>query len=215
MNSAKLISIEGPIGVGKTSLAQKLSDKLNAELILEQPDSNPFLKSFYSERKNSALPTQLFFLFQRAQQLESLNNFDMFSSLRISDFMVQKDKIFAELTLTDDEIGLYNKIHDSLQIKPPKPDLVIYLQAPPNVLLTRIANRGVEYEKNISLDYLDKLCKLYAEFFYHYDESPMLIVNASAIDPISREHHFDALLHEIEKIEYGRHFFNPSVESIA
>jgi deoxyguanosine kinase len=215
MNPLKFISIEGPIGVGKTSLAQKLADRLDGDAVLEQPESNPFLKSFYLDKKNSALATQLFFLFQRAQQLEVINNSDMFSALKVSDFIVQKDKLFAELTLTNDEIKLYNKIYDSLEIIPPKPDLVIYLQAPPNILLARINNRGVDYEKKISLDYLDRLCKLYAQFFYHYNESPMLIVNAASIDPISREHHFEALLREIEKIEFGRHFFNPSLESIA
>jgi deoxyguanosine kinase len=215
MNPVKFISIEGPIGVGKTSLAQKMADRLGGDAILEQPESNPFLKSFYLDKKNSALATQLFFLFQRAQQLEAINSSDMFSTLKVSDFIVQKDKLFAELTLTSDEIKLYNKIYDSLEIIPPKPDLVIYLQAPPNVLLARINNRGADYEKKISLDYLDRLCKIYAQFFYHYDESPMLIVNASSIDPISREHHFEALLGEIEKIKFGRHFFNPSLESIA
>jgi deoxyguanosine kinase len=189
MNPLKFISIEGPIGVGKTSLAQKLADRLDGDAVLEQPESNPFLKSFYLDKKNCAL--------------------------KVSDFIVQKDKLFAELTLTSDEIKLYNKIYDSLEIIPPKPDLVIYLQAPPNILLARINNRGVDYEKKISLDYLDRLCKLYAQFFYHYNESPMLIVNAASIDPISREHHFEALLREIEKIEFGRHFFNPSLESIA
>jgi len=212
---SKFICIEGPIGVGKTSLAQKIADVKDGEVIKELPEVNPFLKNFYQNKKNSALPAQLFFLFQRAQQVESIIEPDMFSKFKISDFMFQKDRIFAEHTLTADELALYDKVSRSLAVTPPKPDLMIYLQAPPNVLLARIANRGINFEQKISLDYLDHLCKLYAKFFYNYNDSPLLIVNAASIDPISREKHFEALLQEIDQVKYGRHFFNPTIESIA
>ena len=212
---SKFICIEGPIGVGKTSLAQKIADVKDGEVIKELPEVNPFLKNFYQNKKNSALPAQLFFLFQRAQQVESIIEPDMFSKFKISDFMFQKDRIFAEHTLTADELALYDKVSHSLAVYPPKPDLMIYLQAPPNVLLARIANRGINFEQKISLDYLDRLCKLYANFFYNYNDSPLLIVNAASIDPISREKHFEALLQEIDQVKYGRHFFNPTIESIA
>ena len=208
--SPRFIVVEGPIGVGKTSLATRLAKQFSAELILEHVEDNPFLDQFYQSGRNVALPAQLFFLFQRTRQLERLNQSDMFSPIRIADFHVAKDKLFAELNLSKDEMELYEQIYDKLDVEIPKPDLVIYLQASVDALLSRIAQRGVPYERMIDRQYLEKIADSYARFFYDYDEAPLLIINASSIDPVRNDADFDALFEQVKRTSSGRHFFNPA-----
>ena len=214
LDSPRYIVVEGPIGVGKTSLAKRLAQSFGSELILEQAEENPFLERFYRNRRNAALPTQLFFLFQRARQIEQIRQRDMFSPVRIADFLLQKDRLFAELNLDANELGLYLQVAESLELDPPTPDLVVYLQAPAEVLMKRVATRGIPYEQLIEEDYLERLGEAYAKFFYDYDEAPLLIVNAASIDPIHRESDYQELLQTIVRIKRGRHFYNPVAASI-
>ena len=209
LDGPRYIVVEGPIGVGKTSLAKRLAASFASELILERAEENPFLETFYRNRGQSALPTQLFFLFQRARQIEQIRQSDMFSPVRIADFLLQKDRLFAELNLDPHELGLYNQVADTLELDPPTPDLVVYLQAPAPVLLKRVAARGIPYEQLIEPDYLERLGDAYARFFYDFDAAPLLIVNAATIDPIHRESDYQELLQTIVRIKHGRHFFNP------
>lgn len=206
----RFIVVEGPIGVGKTSLAERLAEKFSAELILEHVEENPFLDQFYQSGRKVALPAQLFFLFQRTRQLEFLNQSDMFAPVRIADFHVAKDKLFAELNLSSDEMQLYDQIYSRLDVDIPSPDLVIYLQASVDALLSRIAQRGVPNERMIDRAYLEKVADSYARFFYDYDETPLLIVNASSIDPVRNDADFDELFQQVQRISGGRHFFNPA-----
>lgn len=215
MSKSRYIVIEGPIGVGKTSLARRLAHSLDSELLLEEAEANPFLERFYHNPRSAALPTQLFFLFQRARQIEELRQADIFSDTRISDFLIEKDRLFAEINLDRHELSLYDRVFESLNIEPPAPDLVVYLQAPVDTLLFRIARRGVEYEQRIARNYLERLNEAYARFFHDFDASPLLIVNASTIDPIHNEQHYNVLLEEICGIRSGRHFFNPMVSATA
>ncbi len=210
LDGPRYIVVEGPIGVGKTSLAKRLAASFASELILERAEENPFLETFYRNRGQSALPTQLFFLFQRARQIEQIRQSDMFSPVRIADFLLQKDRLFAELNLDAHELGLYSQVADTLDLDPPTPDLVVYLQAPAQVLLKRVAARGIPYEQLIESDYLERLGDAYARFFYDFDAAPLLIVNAAAIDPIHRESDYQELLQTILRIRHGRHFFNPA-----
>ena len=211
----RYIVVEGPIGVGKTSLATRLAESFDSDLILEQPGDNPFLERFYRNRQSAALPTQLFFLFQRAQQIERIRQTDLFSPVRVADFLLDKDRLFAELNLDSNELTLYQRVYETLNLDPPIPDLVVYLQAPPEVLMQRIASRGIAYERLIELRYLERLGEAYARFFYEYDAAPLLIVNAAAIDPVHRESDYRGLLRVIHRINRGRHFFNPASETIA
>jgi deoxyadenosine/deoxycytidine kinase len=215
MSKSRYIVIEGPIGVGKTSLARRLAHSLDSELLLEEAEANPFLERFYHNPRSAALPTQLFFLFQRARQIEELRQADIFSDTRISDFLIEKDRLFAEINLDRHELSLYDRVFESLNIEPPAPDLVVYLQAPVDTLLFRIARRGVEYEQRIARNYLERLNEAYARFFHGFDAAPLLIVNASTIDPIHNEQHYNVLLEEICRIRSGRHFFNPVVSATA
>ena len=215
MSESRYIAIEGPIGVGKTSLARRLAHSLDSELLLEEAEANPFLERFYHNPRSAALPTQLFFLFQRARQIEELRQADIFSDTRISDFLIEKDRWCAERNLDRQELSLYDRVFESLYIEPPAPDLVVYLQAPVDTLLFRIARRGVEYEQRIARNYLERLNEAYARFFHDFDASPLLIVNASTIDPIHNEQHYNVLLEEICRIRSGRHFFNPVVSATA
>ncbi|MEE8094391.1 MAG: deoxynucleoside kinase [Gammaproteobacteria bacterium] len=215
IDGPRYIVVEGPIGVGKTSLAKRLADSFDSDLILEQAHENPFLERFYRNRRTAALPAQLFFLFQRARKLEELRQSDLFSPVRISDFLFDKDRLFAELNLNTDELSLYEQVYETLELDPPTPDLVVYLQAPPNVLLHRVASRGVSYEQFIDATYLTRLGEAYARFFYEYDAAPLLIVNAAAIDPVHRDSDYQELLGVISRIKRGRHFFNPAIETIA
>lgn len=210
----RYVVVEGPIGVGKTSLARRLSESFASELILERPEENPFLERFYRNRRYAALPTQLFFLLQRARQVEQIRQSDMFSPVRISDFLIDKDRLFAELNLDANELKLYEQVAENLELDPPQPDLVIYLQAPAQVLMRRIASRGVPYEQFIDEDYVERLGEAYARFFYHFDSAPLLIVNAASIDPIHREADYRELLRTIARVKRGRHFFNPAAEAL-
>ncbi len=215
LDGPRYIVVEGQIGVGKTSLAKRLAQSFASELILERADENPFLERFYRSRRNAALPAQLFFLFQRARQIEQIRQTDMFSPVRIADFLIDKDRLFAELNLDPNELGLYQQVADTLELDPPTPDLVVYLQAPAPILMKRVASRGVPYEQLIEQEYLERLGEAYARFFYEFDASPLLIVNAASIDPIHREADYQELLQTILRIKHGRHFFNPIGTSLA
>jgi len=215
MSNSRYIAIEGPIGVGKTSLARRLAASLDSELLLEEADTNPFLERFYHNPRAAALPTQLFFLFQRVRQVEKLRQANMFSETRISDFLIEKDRLFAEINLDRHELSLYDQVYETLHVDPPAPDLVVYLQAPADTLLFRIARRGFDYEQSIGRHYLERLNEAYARFFHSYAASPLLIVNAATIDPIHNEHHYNMLLDEICGVQSGRHFFNPLIPAMA
>ena len=205
----RYIVIEGPIGVGKTSLTRKLAASLGAETVLEQADENPFLERFYRNPRVGALPAQLYFLFQRAQQLAGLKQHDLFAPVRVADYLLAKDRLFAQVTLDADEFGLYEQVHDKLAIEAPKPDLVVYLQAPVNVLLERIARRGIVHEGLIDAAYLERLNEAYARFFHEYAGSPLLIVNAASIDPVNNEADYNELLATILRQHRGRLYYNP------
>jgi deoxyadenosine/deoxycytidine kinase len=205
----QFIVIEGPIGVGKTSLARRLCASLEAEPVLEQAAENPFLERFYRNPRDGALPTQLYFLFQRAQQLAALNQQDMFAPLRVADYLLDKDRLFARVTLDEAELGLYEQVYAKLDVQAPKPDLVVYLQAPADVLLERIAKRGIRYEQQIDREYLERLNEAYARFFHEYEAAPLLIVNAASIDPINNQSDYDELLAAIQRMKRGRLYYNP------
>ena len=207
--SQRYIVIEGPIGVGKTSLARRLASSLGAETVLEQADQNPFLERFYRNPKAGALPAQLYFLFQRAQQLAGLRQDDLFATQRVADYLLAKDRLFAQLTLDADEFALYEQVHAKLAIDAPRPDLVVYLQAPVPVLLERIARRGIGYEGQISAAYLERLNAAYAQFFLDYDAGPLLIVNAAAIDPVNNEADYQELVGAMARMKSGRLYYNP------
>ncbi|HEX4300351.1 MAG TPA: deoxynucleoside kinase [Gammaproteobacteria bacterium] len=210
MNESRYLVVEGPIGVGKTSLAVKLAGTLGGELMLERAEENPFLERFYRDPKNAALPTQLSFLFQRARQLQQLRQGDIFQPTRIADFLLDKDPLFARLNLDDEELKLYEQVYQHLTLDAPRPDLVIYLQAPVEVLTRRVQRRGIGYERFIQQDYLERIANAYSQFFYHYNASPLLIVNATDINPVESEADYAALVREISRVRSGRHFFNPS-----
>lgn len=209
-SSPRYIVIEGAIGVGKTSVAKRLAAVLSGDLLLEKADDNPFLERFYRQPRAAAFPAQLFFLFQRARQLEELQQPDLFSSARIADFLFEKDRLFAELTLDAAEYALYEQVYARLAIEIPTPDLVIYLQAPVDVLLERIARRGIRYEQHIERAYLEKLNQAYARFFHGYSAAPLLIVNAAQADFVNRDGDFEQLLEQVQRTKYGRQYFNPA-----
>lgn len=215
MAERRYIVIEGPIGVGKTSLARRLAESIGCELMLEQAEANPFLERFYRDPRGAALPAQLFFLFQRARQVEELRQPDMFNATLVADFMIEKDRLFAEINLDRHELSLYDRISESLEITPPVPDLVVYLQAPVDTLLFRIARRGLDHEQRITRRYLERLTESYARFFHAYDGGPLLIVNAATLDPVHNDEHFAILREEIGRARSGRHFFNPVSAALA
>lgn len=203
------IVVEGPIGVGKTTLATKLAKTFDTELMLELANENPFLMRFYSDPKSVALPAQLFFLFQRAKQIEELRQTDMFKPVQVSDFLIEKDKLFASITLNDDELALYHQVYEKLTLDVPVPDLVIYLQAPVDILLQRIRERGRDFERPLTRHYLHKISDAYIEFFYHYASSPLLIVNTQDFDLSTNDRDYEVLLEHIYQLQPGRHYFNP------
>jgi deoxyadenosine/deoxycytidine kinase len=205
----RFIVIEGPIGVGKTTLAVKLASTLAAELILERAAENPFLERFYRNPRAGALPAQLYFLFQRAQQMAALKQHDLFAPTRVADYLIDKDRLFARATLDEEEYRLYDRVYTQLAIEAPRPDLVIYLQAPVDVLLSRIARRAIQYEQFIDRGYLERLNDAYARFFHEYDAGPLLIVNAATIDPVNTEEDFEELLTAIRRLRRGRLYYNP------
>lgn len=205
----RFIVVEGPIGVGKTSLARRLARSFGSELILEQADENPFLERFYRNPRAAALQTQLFFLFQRTRQLEDIRQHDLFDTVRVADYLLDKDRLFARLTLDEEEFALYAQIYTRLATDTPVPDLVIYLQAPVDVLLERIGRRGIRYEQHIERAYLEKLQEAYARFFHAYDASPLLIVNAAQADFVGSDRDYEQLFEQIRRIRRGRHYYNP------
>ena len=207
----RYIVVEGPIGVGKTSLCRRLADHLGAETLLEQAEDNPFLERFYQNPRHAALPTQLFFLFQRVRQLQDLRQSDMFAApTRVADFLMEKDRLFAQVTLDDDEFRLYEQVYSSVTLDVPQPDLVIYLQAPVATLMERVNRRGRKVERFIESAYLEKLSDAYTRYFYYYNDAPLLIVNAADIDLVNSKQDFELLLERITQIKNGRHYFNPA-----
>ena len=215
MSESRYIAIEGPIGVGKTALARRLADSLSAELVLEEVEENPFLERFYRDGRSAALPAQMFFLFARVRQVEAMRQSDLFAATRISDYLFTRDRLFAELNLDIEELKLYDQIVDNLNVEPPVPDLVIYLQASVDVLMRRLARRNASYDRFVDRGYLEKLTDAYARFFHAYDEGPLLIVNASVIDPVNNDADYEQLFRQIERTTGGRHFFNPVAAALA
>ena len=205
----QFIVVEGPIGVGKTSLARRLAESLSAQPVLEDAAQTPFLERFYKNPRAGALPAQLHFLFQRCQQLGGLNQQDLFAPVRVADYLLEKDRLFARLTLDDAEFALYEQIYARMDVQAPKPDLVIYLQAPVDVLLERVARRGIGYEQHIERDYLVRLNEAYARFFHEFEAAPLLIVNAASIDPINNQADYDELLAAVRRMKLGRLYYNP------
>jgi len=203
------IAVEGPIGVGKTTLAKRLATSFNYETLLEESETNPFLERFYRDRSTHALPVQLHFLFQRMQKLQALRQGDIFQQVRVSDFLIEKDPLFARVTLDDDEYRLYQTVYDNIITDLPKPDLVIYLQAPTSTLYERLQKRGNAIEKPIEQSYLQQLNDAYTQFFYHYDDTPLLIVNTSLINLSTGEDDYQNLVRYILQTKSGRHYYNP------
>jgi deoxyguanosine kinase len=204
----RYIVVEGPIGAGKTSLARRLSSHLGKTLMLEDPDSNPFLARFYDDPRRHALATQLFFLFQRVQQVGTLKQIDLFEGGTVADFILDKDPLFASLNLSDDELHLYQQIYAHLMPQAPTPDLVIYLQASSAKLIERVHKRGVAYERGISADYLEKLADAYSRFFYQFTAAPLLIVNSDHLNFVDDASDFDLLLRRITQMRGPREFFS-------
>ena len=204
----RFIAIEGPIGAGKTTLARRLAARLDAEPVLEQPGENPFLARFYEDMARYALPTQLFFLFQRVRQLEPLAQADLFGRPVVADFLIDKDPLFARATLSTDEMVLYQKIFDAVRPQSPVPDLVIYLQARPGTLIERVRKRAVGYERNVAEDYLALLAESYARFFHHYSDAPLLIVNSENLNFVARDADFELLVARLFAMKSRREFFS-------
>ena len=203
------IVVEGPIGVGKTTLARRLAESFAAELLLEEPEQNPFLARFYENPRAHALPTQLYFLLQRVRQTQGLRQSDLFSSVRVADYLMDKDRLFAELTLEADELTLYQQVYAQVVGEPLQPDLVIYLQAPVDVLQERIASRGIAYEQALDRQFLQRLVSAYTGFFHRYEAAPLVIVNAASIDFANNDEDYQSLFDKIRDVGKGRHYLNP------
>lgn len=204
------IAIEGPIGAGKTTLTRRLAETLGYDTLLEQPEENPFLPRFYQDSRSLALQTQLHFLFQRVEQLRELHQQDMFRPNLVSDFIIEKDLLFAEVTLDPDELSLYNKVYSHLALDTPSPELVIYLQASTDVLIERVQRRGLQFEQKIAPDYLGAINEAYTRFFHYYEGAPLLIINASDIDLVNSEEDYRNLVNFMLRIRQGRHYYNPA-----
>ena len=209
MSDLNYIVVEGPIGVGKTTLARRLATSFAAELLLEEPEQNPFLARFYENPRAHALSTQLFFLLQRARQTQGLRQSDLFNRVRVADYLMDKDRLFAELTLEADELTLYRQVYAQVVGEPLQPDLVIYLQAPVSVLQDRIANRGIAYEQALDTHYLQRLVSAYMRFFYHYEAAPLVIINAESIDFANSDEDYQLLFDKLRDVRKGRHYLNP------
>lgn len=209
MDRPKYIVIEGPIGVGKTSLVNLLTEEFNGRPIFEDVEGNPFLTNFYRDKERYAFQTQLFFLLLRYRQQMDMNQQDLFSQTTISDYLFSKDRIFANINLEENELFLYGQVYQLLDIRVPKPDLVIYLQAEPDVLMDRIRTRGKGYERYISQSYISDLVHAYNDFFFHYGDSPLLIINTSEIDFVRRMGDFSQLVREIKRMKKGTQYFSP------
>lgn len=205
----RYIVVEGPIGVGKTTLAKRLAGSLGGEALLEAPGDNPFLPRFYQDPRTNALATQLSFLFQRVRQIEGIRQSDLFTPVRVGDFMIEKDRLFAELTLDADELALYRQVYERIAGAAMTPDRVIYLQAPVDVLLARIAARGIAYEEDMDPRYLDRVVAAYTHFFHHYEAAPLVIVNAAEIDFAHGDADYAQLFDLLQSISGGRHYLNP------
>lgn len=204
----RYIAVDGPIGAGKTSLARRLAERLGAESVLERPGDNPFLPRFYEDMARHALPTQLFFLFQRIGQLRELAQPGLFSGATVADFLLEKDPLFAQLTLAGDELALYQRIFDSLSPQAPRPDLIIYLHADIDTLYERVRKRALDYEAPISREYLAALADAYSRFFYHYTGVPLLVVNSERLNFVDSNQDLELLVEHIAAMRGGREFFN-------
>ncbi|MBX9676742.1 MAG: deoxynucleoside kinase [Methylotenera sp.] len=211
-NKYPYIVVEGPIGSGKTTLARLLADKFSVQLLSEKAEANPFLPRFYQDAQRYALPTQLFFLFQRSRQIADMTQRDLFSAPTVADFFLEKDPLFARLNLDDEEYALYHQIYTHLQLKSPKPDLVIYLQTPIDELAERIEERNISYEQEIPREYIERLADAYSEFFHTYDASPVLIVNNEKLNIIKDESALNLLVDRILQIKSSREYFNPNFD---
>jgi len=211
-NKYPYIVVEGPIGSGKTTLAKMLTDAFPVDYLSEKAEANPFLPRFYQDAQRYSLPTQLFFLFQRANQIKDISQRDMFARPVVADFFLEKDPIFARLNLDDEEYALYHQIYQHLQLKAPRPDLVIYLQTPIDALMERIEERNVSYEQEIPREYIERLANAYSEFFHNYDASPVLIVNNEKLNILKNKDAFHLLLSRVEQIKSQREYFNPNFE---
>jgi len=205
----RYIVVEGPIGVGKTSLTRALSKRFNARSVFELVEENPFLASFYQDRNKYAFQTQLFFLLSRFKQQQDLFQQDLFSQVTVSDYLFAKDRIFASITLDPNELALYERVYEHLGPRVMKPDLVIYLQARLDVLLARIRKRGREFERKFDPEYLAELARTYNDFFHRYDETPLLVINTSDIDFVESEKDFEELIRAIGSIKAGTHYYQP------
>lgn len=205
----RYIAVEGPIGVGKTSLTQILAQRFGARRIMEVVEENPFLSNFYTDRAKFAFQTQMFFLLSRYKQQQELFQQDLFSQVTVSDYLFAKDRVFACLTLDPNELALYDRVYDALNTRVTKPDLVIYLQARMDVLLARIKKRGRDFERKFDAKYLEDLCRAYNEFFFHYTDTPLLVINTSEIDFVNNDKDLDDLLLAIRKMRKGTQHYLP------
>ncbi len=213
MRNLNYVAIEGAIGVGKTSLAKLLSDRLGAKLVLEKFEENPFLFKFYDDPGRFAFQTQLFFLLQRYQQQQEFRQVDMFHNLLISDYMFIKDRLFASLNLDEKEMNLYDIIANMLERNVINPDIIIYLQADTSTLMKNIAIRGREFEANISYDYINELNEIYTEYFFRYNETPLVIINTNHIDFVNNSADLDQVIDYIRQPVSGTKFFNPTAST--